>query len=158
METVAHSQVKKQATEGKCTWDMATWKVLVLFLRRQGNWGPAASTCTEAHSAWETNKRSWKSVHSHRSLTSLRLQRCGGTVLIIAKLQWVGAGWLGGTRREDECGAALCARSSSNVGSSLTEEGKGHLSLQVRIRGEVNKEDHCGGKLLQTTQSGRGGE
>lgn len=26
---------------------------------------------------------------------------------MVAKLQWVGAGWLGGTHREDECGAAL---------------------------------------------------
>lgn len=44
------------------------------------------------------------------------------------------------------------------MGSSLTEGGKGCLSLWVRIRGEANKKDHCGGKLLQTTQSGRGGK
>jgi len=37
--------VKEQATEGKCTWDKATWKVLAVYFRRQGNWGPAASTC-----------------------------------------------------------------------------------------------------------------
>lgn len=76
---------------------------------------------------------------------------------MIAKLQWVGAGWLGRTGREDECGVTLCAGSSSNVGSSLTEEGKGHLKLWVRIRGEANKKDHCGGKLLQTAESGKGG-
>lgn len=43
-------------------------------------------------------------MHNHRPLTSPRLQRHTGTVVIIAKLHWVGTGWLGGTGREDECG------------------------------------------------------
>lgn len=109
------------------------------------------------HSACVINRRRWKSVHSQRSLTSLKLQRDGGTVLTTAKLQWVGPGRLGGTGREAECGAAL-SKEQLKCGEPLNRRRKGLFECRGQDRGEANKKDHCGGKLLQTTQSGRGGK